>query len=132
MSFVPVFEGIVKDGKLFLDNRESFDKYVAGLNGRVMIEVKKWRKQRTLNQNAFYWAVVIEMLAYELGYSQDEAHEAMKWQFLKIEIDGKPSTVRSTHDLTTIEFMEYINKIKEWAFNFLNLIIPDPNEVELT
>lgn len=128
--FIPVFEGTVKGGKLYFDNRDSFDKYVAGLNGRVEVTVRKWRKQRSLPQLRYYWGVIIKMLSEELGYDPQETHEAMKFLFLRVEHEGKPTTVRSTRDLTTVEFMEYFEKIQIWAATELNLVIPDPNQTE--
>lgn len=34
----------------------------------------------------------------------------------------------STTQLTTIEWEEYIDKIRQWAFTFLNISIGFPNE----
>jgi hypothetical protein len=44
---------------------------------------------------------------------------------------GMPPTVRSTSDLSTIEFEEYCSKIRMWASKELGVYIPSPNEPDL-
>jgi hypothetical protein len=62
------------------------------------------------------------------GYDKDEMHQALKEKFLRIEkVEGLPST-RSTADLTTLEFMDYIDEIVRWAAT-QGVDIPEPSEV---
>ena len=37
----------------------------------------------------------------------------------------------TSSEMTTTDFMEYINEVQKWSAEFLNVDIPDPNE-ELT
>jgi len=39
--------------------------------------------------------------------------------------------VKRSSKMDKIEFMDYVESIKQWAAQTLNLYIPDPNEVAL-
>lgn len=83
---------------------------------------------RTLKANAYYWVAVVGIPAQHFGYSVEEMHEALKWLFLRKFEEGKPETVRSTTELSTVEFSEYVEKCRKWAAEE-GLVIPDPDEV---
>lgn len=126
-----VFPGRVKYGRLFLDNREKFDAYLVGLGDDIKVEVtvRKWRRQRSHEQNRYYWGVIIDMLGNYFGYEPEEMHEALKFKFLR-KTDGPLETVRSTTDLTTKEFSDYCDGIKRWAASEYQFVIPDPGFVD--
>jgi hypothetical protein len=128
----PVFTGTVTNGKLVFDNRKRFDQYLCGLRGAVEIVVRKRRKPRSDPQNRYYWGVVVAMLADYTGYTTEEMHEALKWKFLRKPSDDHrlPDTVRSTAELTTVEFERYCSDVRQWASEELTFSIPEPNEVE--
>ncbi len=128
-NFSPIFRCNVEDGKLTLRNKELFDKYLLSLRGECEIIVRKWRKRRSTKQNAYYFGVVIPLLCEYFGYTDDEMHEALKIKFLSKEGVKLPTT-RSTASLSTIEFEYYIAKIKQWALEENNLLIPEPGQVE--
>jgi len=94
----------------------------------VTITLSKARKDRTDNQNNYYWGVPIKMIADTLGYEKDEVHDALKAKFLARE--GVLPRIPSTTTLTTVEFNEYLERIGQWAAEFLGIVIPDPNEVD--
>lgn len=93
---------------------------------------------RTLKQNEYYHGVVIPLVRsalYDIGYnvSKLETHETLKSRFLQKEILCESSwTYRteegSTKELTTKEFQTFISEIQQWAAEYLNTRIPDPNE----
>jgi hypothetical protein len=59
----PIFYGHVENGKVVFDHQEKYLVHLSGLEGkRVELTIKKYRKDRSLSQNAFYWGVVIEIL----------------------------------------------------------------------
>ena len=116
--------------------RKQFDELRDGI---YLVKVSP-RKVRSLSQNAYYWAVVCGMVkdglrdaGYDAVMTDEDAHEVMKHLFLKKEIvnkntDERIPSVRSTTELTTFEFSEYIEQIISWAAQYLNIVIPYPNE----
>lgn len=74
----------------------------------------------------------VEVVVRRVRGAEEEAHDAMKWMFLRrpADVDGAPDTVRSTADLTSAEFSEYCEQIRRWAATNLGIDIPDPGRVE--
>lgn len=128
MSLDPIFNGKVQNARLNLDHREMFDKYLHTLSGEVQVIVRKKRKDRSNNQNRYYFGVIIKILSDETGYFPQEIHEAMKIKFLQIE-GAKFPVARSTSDLSTVETEDYYSKIRMWASSELGIYIPNPNEI---
>lgn len=93
-------------------------------------------KQRSMPENKYYWSVVVEIVAEELGYTKDEMHEVFKAMFLSDvkHIKMNNGTVReirfsrSTTSLKTFEFEQYLDNIRIWAGCELGINIPLPNE----
>ena len=85
---------------------------------------------RSLKQNKFYWKYIVGILADELGYDKDSMHETLKAKFLREPHDTIPGVfrVKSTTELSTIEFIQYYKEVQVWAADFLNIYLPDPNE----
>jgi hypothetical protein len=119
-----------KFGKLQLVDRPRFMRELTTFAGRpVEITVRVRRGKRSDQQNAYYWGVVIALLAEHLGYQADEMHEALKFKFLR-EHDGEREglpRVRSSAALNTSEFQTYIENVVTWAGAEFGLNIPDPN-----
>ena len=125
----PIFRGVVKQGKLKVDNPTQFMIYLAILEGnRFQLEIHREKHARTLSQNAYYWGVIIELLGQHFGYEPDEMHEALKFKFLRKHEDSDLVTVGSTAKLDTVQFSEYIEKIMEWASKEYGIYIPVPGE----
>ena len=130
--------GQVVDGQIQFDNAADFTRELGRLEGqRVKVSLSKFRKSRSDNENRYYWGVVVAMLASELGYTSEEMHEILKGLFLSslesFERNGKRIEVRiveSTADLSTVEFEQFLAKIRQWASLELGIYIPLPNEVE--
>jgi hypothetical protein len=135
----PKFYGTIKYSRFHFSIGEQarYEKYIATIKPDVPLElvVKVKRVKRSNSQNAYYW-FIIDLLIRESamqGYTKDEAHGAMKLLFLSVNKgDGKPPTVRSTTALNTKEFTDYIEAIKGWARDFLEIEIPSPDRVDLS
>ncbi len=129
----PLFPGNVEYGQLRLDNVADFKKYLSGLEGKkVQVSVRKYKTSRSLKQNAYYWSVIIPIIADWAGEDDREAiHEALKEKFLKVRNSKGLKIVQSTAKLTTTEFEIYLEKVKRWASIECELIIPDPNKVSI-
>lgn len=97
-------------------------------NAAYILEIYKAKAKRSLNQNSYYWGVVVTILADETGYTIDEVHQELGGMFLRYVKSGK-EFVRSTATLDTLEFEKYLEQCRKWAWNDLNITIPLPNEV---
>jgi len=125
---VPIHKGIVKNGVFFPLNKEKYNTWLQGLSGEVELTVRPPMKHRTSPENRYYFGVVIEMISDETGASPEDVHQEMKRMFLRVGGEKIPIT-KSTTELSTIEFEDYVAKIRMWAASFLNLTIPLPNEI---
>ena len=111
-------------------------KYMRKTKGKlVTVTYKAVIPTRSLLQNKYYWGVVIKMLAKEIGYTPEVMHEYMKEKFLWKNKDyydmpdgGIIYIKESTTNLSTIEFDNYIQEIRNWAGEFLSLDVPLPNQ----
>jgi len=123
------FYGTVEGGTLKLANSGLFSAYFSRLTDgtRVQIEVKKDRKYRTLPQNALYW-VWLEIIGDDLGYDKEEVHATFKSMFLT-DRSQKIPLVRSTTKLDTQQFTAYLEKLRMFCLNDLNINLPDPEQV---
>lgn len=98
----------------------------------VEVTVERRRKIRSNEQNAYYHGVVLKLIADECGYRGEAEleglHEELKRMFLPK--SGRLNIVKSTASLSTVEFSEYIEKVRAWAAEELGIYIPDPNEAK--
>lgn len=133
------FYGQIKDGKLFLDKTEQFKQYLHTFptGKRVEVTVAKITHSRTNSQNRYYWGVVVKEIAQHTGHDPEQIHELLKvmyspkWHTEVDDVSGKLSIPTSTTRLDTIAFVEYTEKCRMWANEFLGLQIPLPGEVTL-
>lgn len=107
---------------------------------RIQIEIKEAKKNRSNDQNAYLWGVVYPAAMQGLkdlgneGLSVDLVHRFFKdkflerWRDIVIPATGEVYRVKTTTDLTTSEMSEYIENIARWCAEFLNVIIPSPND----
>ena len=133
---VPIFEGDIIDKKLKLlkYEKEAIRRWVSTFkNGtHVDITIKKHKSKRTNDQNAYYWKIVVGILANEFGYEPDEMHMVLREKFLRIHDEKHPDFViaKSTTKLSTVEFNDYIEKIQRWAAIEHQTYIPDPEKID--
>lgn len=130
-KYTPIFFAKAKKGQLEFDNLKLFSQYLIALDGKIVqVVVKIPQKPRTRRQNRYYWSCVVSIPAEHFGYLPEEMHDAYKLLFLRMHEEGKPETIKSTTQLSTKEFNEYIEQCRQWAAE-QGLVIPDPKEVEL-
>lgn len=129
--------GVMTDGKFRPDNVKMFLDETRALNGkRVAVIFRKFReyKQRSLEENNYYWGVIVKMLADETGNDPETIHEVIKYKFLvkEFELKGRKFTgAASTAGLSTIEFEDLCSRIRMWASAELSIYLPSPNESPL-
>jgi len=91
-------------------------------------------KVRSIEQNNYYWGVVLTILADHCGYigpgEKEDLHNKLRSKFL-IYIDKHgDQVVESTTKLDTVLFEKYLEAVRTWSMDFHNCYIPKPNEVE--
>ena len=135
-------ESKVLNGK-FKKNRDLISDVIKSLEGKdIIITIEKKKRKRSNPQNNFYWGIVLPMM--QTGFYNNlgehvgiqEAHEFLKGRFLFREVVNQElgeviKLSKSTTELSTIQFEEYLDKIREFATEFLSIQIPLPNQ-ELT
>lgn len=126
----PVFLAKVSNSTLQLETPDKFRNYLYSLKGQqVEVVVRLPRKDRSYKQNRFLWGICYELISEATGYTREEIHDSMRMMFLRDE-DRKIPTLKSTTTLSTLEMNEYWARIQQFAAEKLNLIIPDPKQVE--
>jgi len=100
---------------------------------QVVVTIKRRTKNRTDNQNRYYWGAVIATIAAETGVDNDDVHEAMKRKFLEPEIKEfagmRWKVPGSTSKLDTSAMNTYIEQIRAWAATEFGINIPEPEMV---
>lgn len=134
---------IDQDGILNIHNRDRLKQWCwDNPNKEIRIRFAPKGLKRSLPQNAYYWACVIREIAmrlYDLGHQDiddETVHEMMKLKFnnepLVNEQTGEVIDIpKSTIDLTKTEFAEYVDRIRQWASEFLSIDIQDPSPGDL-
>lgn len=128
----PIHTGSVINGKLTLDNPHRYLVHLSALNGKqIELVLRKQRKQRSIQQNAAYWGIVVEILSNHTGYDKETMHQALKSKFAS-RIDPKTGLriIESTAKMGTERFNRYYAEIQQWASEFLGCYIPSPNECD--
>lgn len=140
----PKFYGKIKGGRVEHQDPEKFNNFVAfGFKEEqeVEITIKKRFKKRTAghpgevtNFNGYYWAVIIRMIADEIGeIDQEIVHHWIQLAVgnFKTMKDGTKTPIGTGH-MTGAEFSDYCSRVRMWAGNTegLNMFIPQPHEAE--
>lgn len=112
----------------------------------LVVRIEPEEKKRTLRQNKYLWGVVYKHLVdNDPGYFVNEeterllhgrgiavteiVHEFCKAQFLPpvdLGIGGGMRITKSTAKLNRQEFNDYVENIRRWAAETLQVFIPDP------
>ncbi len=122
----------MEKGKLSLDSPGAFQATVARLEGKqIALRLTKHHHSRSLSQNAYYWGVVIPLLAESCGYEDEEMHDALKHRFLRDRANEKGGLVlvKSSAALNTRDFTEYIEQCRRLGAE-MGVAIPDPGGLE--
>jgi hypothetical protein len=127
--------GEIRKGKLCVKQADTFAERVSKLrDGPVEVTVERKYATRSVDQNKWYWACVVGLVADHTGYTPDEIHEIYKAKFIPKamaiadgngEIVGEVVLGGSTTRMDTVEFSDYCERIRDWAAT-LGVVIPDP------
>jgi len=139
------FTGKVANGKLTPSGKKFWPKVFEQFEGKkITVTVERAKRQRSPEQNRYYWGVVVPIIARfmqdwnpDMEITREIVHEWCKVRFLKKvkdwdqwkvkTPDGEKELEKTTTVLTTVEFMDYIALIQQWAAEF-DIYIPDPQE----
>lgn len=103
----------------------------------VRIRAGEEEPDRTLEQNAFYWGVLLKDISEQAKvdgkrYTADAWHELGKRQFLgyamkKVKVAGRTRAtvirrLRSTTDLTVRQFAKYLEELQAFAATDLGVV----------
>lgn len=106
-------------------------------DGDYLFDGKRKPKKRTISQNDYYWGVVLPLClaamikeGWEI-YSTDDLHELFKSWFA-----GRKAINRYTAEtvtfpasskaMTTTEFSAFVDKVRDYADEYLGIQIPEP------
>lgn len=133
----------VENGHVERGIRESIAKVLQSLNGKfAKITIEEKKKTRSLSQNSYYWGYVIPPIVNMFNEHGNNVDAEQVHEFLKDEV-GKLSQMVTLPDgelkkvsgssalLKTMEFEEYLLKVRMWAQEW-SVFIPLPNEIITT
>lgn len=107
--------------------------------GDYVVTITPNRKTRSNQQNAYLWGIVYPAVLFGLqdaGWeftNEEQVHEYCKQSFAAREFINKDTgevliLPSSTAQMQTAEFNVYVENIKAFALEYLNITIPEPNE----
>lgn len=129
----------VKNGKI-QQNKNILIDAINSFEGKViLITIEKRKNKRTNLQNAYFHGIVLPLVFFalkDIGYAMplEDVKDLLKLKFLKVPLFINENTgeitekIKKTSELTTNEFMEFIENIQRWGAETLNIDIPSPNE----
>ena len=131
---------IDKDGKVDMPLSNLYQKLLQTFqpDTNLQLIVQPIVNQRSLDQNAYYWGVVIPFvrsLYFESGtvLTDKQTHIEMRIMFLTEEtaslITGEVlSLIGHTSELSTKQFAEYIENIAQFVAEMFYAVLPEPTK----
>lgn len=135
-----IHTGRVRNGRLIPDNRGLLSSHLRSYEGmEVQLALSKRRRRRSNDQNAYYWGAVVAMAregineAWGEHVSLEETHHILKFQCNYAERVNEATgeiirIPKTTTELSTAEFEEYLERCRRFAQEWLQVSIPLPNE----
>lgn len=139
MKKTAIYQSIIQNGKMTREAAQQIAVKLAGCEGKmVRVLIEEVKKTRSLNQNAFYWGVVIPMVRGLFAEHGSEIDDEQAHIYLKEHVMGWKKSIHDPHghlltfvdtstDKTTEEWEDAMTKVRAWAASF-DMIIPLPNE----
>lgn len=133
------FDGVVKQGHLPPAIRLSISDALKRAEGkRVRIKLAEYRKRRSTRQNNYYKGVVVPMFRDYINSFGNSVDKNFADRLIKLgigyfdEVKMPDGTVeyntRSSADLDTIQFNDFVEKTIAWIAQEWSFEIPLPNE----
>jgi len=131
--------GIKEDGKPFrIINRVLLEQELTELpKGKYRLTIEKYKKDKSNEQLGYYFACVLPLFlkgAIDAGWEITSIEECDIWlksMFANKELINKDtgqiiSVPALKREMTTVEMSTFTNQVRDYASEFLNIIIPDP------
>jgi len=124
----------------FKRNRNEILKAIKQFEGKtIMFKLSILSKKRSLEQNSYYWGVIITITKNAINeswgevWNTEKTHEFLKSKFLFYEkVNEETSEIikvpKSTTENTTTEQENYYSEIREFLKEWFNVDCPLPNE----
>ena len=125
---------------IFNRNRNTVLNAIKSFEGKeVVITIDKVKKQRSIQQNRYYWSVLVVLTKNAVldtwgeVWSVDKTHEYLKENFCYYEkVNENTGQVikvpKSTTENTTIEMEVFHLEIRKHLLEWFNVDAPEPNE----
>jgi hypothetical protein len=111
---------------------QKLNRYIASLpSGVYTIKIKKMYSQRTTRQNKYIHGVLVKMIAGHTGQDHDSVYDFLKSEFNSKSVIMNEKEIKmpqSIAELSTVDFEDVCRRARMWALEYLDLIIPEPNE----
>lgn len=132
-----VTTGIIRSGDLKLRHGAAVKAWAAHQkDGEYTVVIDRLHAIRSLEANRYYFGVVLTVLSAHTGYTVDELHEWAKLKFLPKylalcdgngEVKGDFVIGGTTTRLNRLQFYEFVESIRRFAAEALDVNIPDPD-----
>lgn len=106
--------------------------YIQSVDKRMLCKIGKEKHTRSVVQNRYYW-FLMTILQNENGDDKEIWHDRFGewWRRRTGELKGETFEYTiSTTRLSTVEFENYLSKIRTWASAELGCYLPLPNETQ--
>lgn len=109
-------------------------------DGNYRVEITKMRRRRTNDQNGWLFGCIYPLLLKALvdeGWELTNVHQVHeffknligKQQFVNKHTGEVVELPQSTAEMDTVQFATYCEKLRDYANEFLNVEIPDPDKL---
>lgn len=121
---------VIKDNKA----KQAVIAHIDGLidGNEYEVSISRKLRLRTVPQNRLYW-LYLSCIEDETGMDKEDLHTHFKQKYLKQEdlTIGSDTFIKTvtTKKLTTMQFTDYINKIRIFSSSELAIILPDPADI---
>lgn len=98
---------------------------------QIAVSIRKRKDKRSLDQNAYWWAVPVKLIAEHCGYTESQMHYALLGECFGYTPGPTGAAVPvkpSSSELSVEEFNRLIEWVLLWAPSELGVIVPNPNE----
>lgn len=90
--------------------------------------IKEKRPVRSISQNNLYW-LWVGCIVDETDNSKAKVHLKLGMDYLPLKQGKLGNEPVSTTTLDTLQFKKYLDQVQEWAKDFLNIKLPDPDDL---